>query len=131
MKGFISTVENPVRQKDAFVVLAMMEKITGEKPKMWGTSIIGFGSYHYKSKSGCVGDWPLIGFSPRKQNLALYIMPGFKKYQDLLKKLGKYKTSVSCLYLNKLADIDTDILKEIIHDSVQEMKKQYHTTNKK
>jgi hypothetical protein len=95
-------------------------------PKMWGTSIIGYGSYHYKSeRSAQEGDWPLTGFSPRKQNMSIYIIPGFKKYQAILKKIGKHKTSVSCLYINKLEDIDLKILENMIKDSVKEMKKMY------
>lgn len=90
---------------------------------MWGTSIVGFGSYHYKSeRSSQEGDWPLTGFSPRKQSLTIYVMPGFEHYQELLEKLGKHKTSKSCLYINKLSDVDMDILKKIIEKSYLHMK---------
>ncbi len=89
-----------------------MREITGNRAKMWGDSIVGFGKYHYKYKSGCEGDWFITGFSPCKQNLTVYIMPGFSKYQSLLKKLGKHKTSVSCLYLKSLTDIDQTVLKK-------------------
>ena len=114
---FIESVEQAKRQADAKVILQMMSDITGEKPIMWGTSIIGFGTYHYRYASGREGDWMRIGFSPRKANLSLYLMNGFSEYQSLLKKLGKYKTGKSCLYINKLEDIDVDILKQMIHHS--------------
>jgi len=123
---FIESVENQTRREDALVLLKLFEKVTGEKAQMWGKSIIGFGSYHYKSdRSRQEGDWPLTGFSPRKANLSIYIMPGFKQYTNLLAKLGKHKHSVSCLYINKLADIDLKILEKLIHNSVKEMKKRY------
>ena len=99
-----------------------MEEVTGKKAVIWGTSIVGFDSYHYKYASGREGDWPIIGFSPRKTMLTVYIMPGFKPYKDKLKKLGKHKLGKSCLYIRKLADIDLGILEEIITDSVQRMR---------
>ena len=93
---------------------------------MWGDSIVGFGEYHYKSeRSSQEGDWPLTGFSPRKRNMTVYIMPGFTKYKDLMNKLRKHKTSVSCIYFNKLQDINTEVLKQVIRRSVAEMKKIY------
>ena len=88
---------------------------------MWGDSIVGFGSYHYKYKSGREGDWPMTGFSPRKRNLTLYIMPGFSEYDDLLTNLGKYKTGKSCLYINKIEDVDLDVLRELVQQSVEHM----------
>ncbi len=101
-----------------------MEEITGQKAQMWGTSIVGFGKYHYKSeRSAQEGDWPLIGFSPRKQNLTLYMMTGFAEVQSLLEKLGKHKTSVGCLYLKKLADVDLEILSKLIKNSYEQMRK--------
>ena len=115
---FLNSVENDQRKEDSFVVLELMKKITQSEPSMWGPSIIGFGSYHYKYASGREIDWFLTGFSPRKQSLTLYIMSGFKKYDELLKRLGKYKTGKSCLYINKLEDIDIQVLKELITDSV-------------
>src|SRR5687768_195770 len=122
VEKFISSVDGDVKKSDSFTLLEMFEKITGERPKMWGTSIIGFGQYHYKSeRSSQEGDWPLIGFSPRKQNLTLYIMPGFDSYQDLLKDLGKHKTSKGCLYINKLSDVDQNILKQLIKHSFAAM----------
>lgn len=94
---------------------------------MWGMSIIGYGTYHYKSeRSSQEGDWMMTGFSPRKQNLTIYIIPGFDSYQKDLAKLGKHKTSVSCLYINKLSDVDINVLKQIITDAYSKMKKQYH-----
>jgi hypothetical protein len=117
-----SKIENDKRREDAFVIFDLMKKITIEEPKMWGESIVGFGSYHYKYESGREGDWFLTGFSPRKTNLSIYIMAGFKEYDELLKKLGKYKTGVSCLYVNKLEDVDMKVLKELITKSVQKMK---------
>jgi hypothetical protein len=102
----------------------MMESITKAEPKMWGTSIVGFGSYHYIGKSGREGDWMLTGFSPRKQNITLYLMSGFDSEEKLLEKLGKHKTSVGCLYFKKLADVDKKVLKELVTASVKKMKSQ-------
>ncbi|MBF0280375.1 MAG: DUF1801 domain-containing protein [SAR324 cluster bacterium] len=116
---------DPKRREDSQVILDMMREITGEQPAMWGTSIIGFGSYHYKYQSGHEGDSFLTGFSPRKQSLTLYIMPGFSKYESLLNKIGKHKTGKSCLYINKLSDIDLSILREILEDSYSSMIKKY------
>jgi len=115
---FINSVEDEKKRKDSFEIIKLMQKVTGEPPVMWGPSIVGFGSYHYKYKSGQEGDWPLTGFSPRKQNLTLYIMSGFKRYEELLGKLGKYKTGKSCLYIKKLEDINTEVLEELISQSV-------------
>lgn len=124
--AFIKTVEDIEKQKDAKALLAIFKEVTGEPAKLWGDSIIGFGMYHYEStRSKQKGDWPLTGFSPRKQNLTVYIMPGFAKYVALMKKLGKYKSSRSCLYFKKLSDIDVEVLKKLISSSVAHMKKQY------
>ena len=126
VEGFLQTVADEGQRKDAAEILSMMKKITGEKPKMWGTSIIGFGNYIYESpKTGRSGEWFITGFSPRKQNLTIYIMPGFTAYNDLLKKLGKHKTGGGCLYFNKLAEIDVSILKELISHSFKYMKEKY------
>ncbi|MDH3693850.1 MAG: DUF1801 domain-containing protein, partial [Gammaproteobacteria bacterium] len=114
IKTFIDSIEDEQKRKDCRIVLKLMRELTGEKAKMWGDSIVGFGTYHYKYKSGREGDWMLTGFSPRKQNLTIYIMPGFSKFETLLKKLGKHKTSKSCLYIKSLGDIDLDILSKII-----------------
>lgn len=123
---FIKNVENIEHQKDSKQLLKMFKDATGYAPKLWGNSIIGYGSYHYEStKSTQKGDWPLTGFSPRKQNMTIYIMPGFKEYGDLLKKLGKYKHTGSCLYIKRLSEIDTKVLTTLIKRSVKEMKKRY------
>lgn len=123
---FLNAVPDGAKRKDSFTLLKLFKKVTGQQPKMWGSSIVGFGQYHYKSeRSRQEGDWPLIAFSPRKQNLTLYIMPGFEGYDSLLKELGKHKTSVSCLYINKLADVDTSVLEKILTKSFTEMKKAY------
>ncbi len=124
---FIDSVADETKIQDAHVLLELFMKITGEQPKLWGTSIIGFGKYHYKSeRSKQEGDWPLVGFSPRKQNLTLYIMPGFADYTDLLADLGKHKTSVGCLYIKKLADVDMTVLEKIIKKAYTDMKKQHN-----
>lgn len=124
VEDFINTVDGEVKKADAFKLLEMHKKVTGEKPKMWGASMIGFGQYHYKSqRSSQEGDWPLAAFSPRKQNLTLYIMPGFNDYSDLLSKLGKHKTSKGCLYINRLADIDIDVLEKLIKRSYDDARK--------
>ena len=123
--AFLDGVENPRRREDARRLLALMQEVTGEPPKMWGATIVGFGSYHYRYASGREGDWPVVGFAPRKQNLVLYIMPGFTRYSALLAKLGKHRTGKSCLYVNKLDDIDPRILEELVRESVAEMKRRY------
>ena len=125
VEDFLKKVENPSKRNDSFEILKIMKEVTQQKPVMWGNSIVGFGSYHYKYASGREGDWPLTGFSPRKQNLTIYIMPGFEKYDDLLKNLGKFKTGKSCLYIKKLQDIDIDKLRELIIESVNYMKELY------
>ena len=122
---FLDAVENPRRREDSRRVLELMRKVTGEPPKMWGSSIVGFGSYHYRYASGREGDWMITGFSPRKQNLTIYIMPGFSEFSELLARLGKHKTSKSCLYLNKLEDVDLDVLAELVRESVKVMKARY------
>jgi hypothetical protein len=123
VEGFLQTFSEEKR-KDCEVILKMMKQASKEEPKMWGTSIVGFGTYHYKSeRSRQEGDWFITGFSPRKANLTLYIMPGVDYYKDLIKKLGKCKTSVSCLYINKLADVDIKVLKELIIAAYKNMKK--------
>lgn len=122
---FINTVGDETRRNDGFTLLKLFEKITGEKPKMWGTSIIGFGKYHYKSeRSRQEGDWPLTGFSPRKQNLTIYLMTGADKEKALLAKLGKHSVSTgSCLYIKKLDGVDMKVLEQIIKKSFEEAKR--------
>lgn len=124
--NFINSVPDETKRQDSHKLLEIFTQITAERPKMWGSSIVGFGTYHYKSeRSSQEGDWMMTGFSPRKQNLTLYMMPGFKNLTDLLAKLGKHKTSVSCLYINKLADVDLAVLEQIIRKSYEDMKRQY------
>ena len=120
---FIKGVQNEKRKEDALVLLELMEKLTGEPAAMWGSSIVGFGSHHYKYASGREGDFFNVGFSPGKQNLTVYIMPGFERFAELMNKLGKYKTGKSCLYLNKLEDVDMKVLKKLIKESYTYMKK--------
>lgn len=123
VEAFLQSIKEEEKRKDSMTILAMMKKATRAEPKMWGSSIVGFGSYHYKSeRSKQEGDWFISGFSPRKQNLTLYIMPGLDYYKDLVKKLGKCKTGGSCLYINKLADVDTAVLKELITLAYKRMK---------
>jgi len=119
---FINSVENEQKQKDCFALMGLMEKITGEPAKMWGPSIVGFGTYHYKYASGREGDFLTVGFSPRKTALTLYIMSGFSKYDDLMNNLGKFKTGKSCLYIKRLADLNIDVLTELISESVTYIK---------
>ena len=117
---FINKVSNEQKRKDSFVLLELMEKVSGEEAKMWGTSIIGFGNKRYKSPtSGREVDWFLIGFSPRKANLTLYLMINHKEHEDAIKRLGKHKTDGGCIYINKLEDIDLNILKGIINASLK------------
>ena len=124
VEEFLSKVEDEQKRKDCFEIVKIMKQVTKEEPKMWGASIVGFGSYHYKGASGREGDWMLTGFSPRKQNLTLYLMHGFNVHKDLLKKLGKYKTSMGCLYIKKLDDVDKKVLKELVAESVKRVKSQ-------
>lgn len=127
VEAFLETVEDVQKKADAYTILEIMKTITGEEPKMWGNSIVGFGSYHYKYESGREGDWFLTGFSPRKQNMTVYIMPGFNRYEELMEQLGKYKTGKACLYFKKLEDVDVVVFKELVKESVNYMVKKYHT----
>lgn len=119
VQKFINEISDPVKRKDSKTVAAMMSEISGYKPKMWGPSIVGFGSYHYKYASGQEGDWPLIAFSPRKQNLTLYVLSGSDEENELLKKLGKHTTGKSCLYIKQLSDVDLPTLKTLIRKCVK------------
>ena len=125
---FLDTIEDEQKRQDSYELLKIFTEVTKEKPVMWGSSIVGFGLYHYKSeRSKQEGDWPISGFSPRKQNLTIYIMYGFSRSQELLKKIGKHKISGgSCLYIKRLSDINTDVLKELIKASVKDMKEKYN-----
>jgi len=123
VEAFLEGVADEKRRQDCFTVLELMRQITDTEPRMWGDSIVGFGSYHYKYKSGREGDWFLTGFSPRKQNLTLYIMSGFDQHDVLLEKLGKFKTGKSCLYIKKVEDIDLPTLRELVRQSVEHVGK--------
>ena len=116
--AFLEGISDDTRRRDATAVAALMEQITKTKPTMWGSSIVGFGSQRLKYASGREGDWPIAAFSPRKQNLVVYFMPGFDDYRELLSKLGKYKTGKSCLYINSLDDVHLPTLKTLIKKSV-------------
>lgn len=117
---FLNTVDNPSRKEDALAFLALFNGITGIQPKMWGDAIVGYGSYHYKYESGREGDSSVIGFSPRKQNITIYLPAGFENYTELLNRLGKHKIGKSCLYINKLEDIDQKVLAELITQSYRD-----------
>ena len=128
-KDFVAAVENPKRRADAEILLEFFERVTGLKAQMWGPSIIGYGRYHYKYESGREGEHLLTGFSPRKSNLVFYIMPGYRaeEMQEMLSRLGKHKLGKACLYVNKLDDIDMDVLEEIVLDGLADMRKKYQT----
>ncbi|RME64427.1 MAG: DUF1801 domain-containing protein [Caldilineae bacterium] len=120
--AYLNRVADERKRADCFHVLELMQEITGEKPEMWGDSIVGFGRYRYRYASGRQAEWMLTGFAPRKQALTLYIMSGFDAYDDLLNRLGKFKTGKSCLYIKRLADVDLDVLRELIRQSVAHMR---------
>lgn len=127
VQQFIDGLDDTSRRKDCMTMRRMMSKVTGKRAKMWGTSIVGFGSYHYKYASGREGDFFVTGFSPRKQDFTIYIMPGYSDYGHLLKKLGKHRIGKSCLYVKRLDDIDLEVLEQMIRESVDEMKSLYPT----
>lgn len=122
---FIENVDNPKKRQDAYKLLDIFTETTGYNPKMWGPSIIGFGSYHYKYETGHEGDAPLVGFSPRKAKISLYFAPGDSKREELLKEFGKHTSGKACVYINKVADIDIGVLKELIHESVTFLQEMY------
>ena len=124
---FMNSIEDKDQRADCRAIAAMMRKATGKRAKMWGASMVGYGSYHYKYASGQEGDYFLTGFSPRRQATTVYIMPGFSGYDALMKKLGKYKTGRSCLYIRKLDDVDSSVLQQLIARSVTDMRKKYPT----
>lgn len=128
LTNFISSIDNKTRKSDSMALLSILERISGYKPYLRG-SIIGFGQYHYKYDSGREGDSAVVAFSPRKQNLVVYIMPGFDKFGDLLNELGKYKLGKSCLYINKLTDIKIDVFEQIVKLTVQHMQQKYECKN--
>jgi hypothetical protein len=119
---FLRSIKDEQARTDCIKIAELMQKVTKTEPKMWGTSIVGFGSYHYKGASGREGDWFLTGFSPRKQAITLYLMGGFDDQGDLLARLGKYSTGKGCLYIKKLTDVDAKVLKELVSRSVKKMK---------
>jgi len=121
VSGFLNKVSDKSRREDCFTVLELMKDVTGEEPKMWGSSIVGFGRYRYKYESGTKGEWMITGFSPRKNDLTLYIMMGFEAVSDLMARLGKHKTGKSCLYIKKLADVDLGVLRKVLEKSVKGM----------
>ena len=121
VEGFIASVENETRRSDSESVLKLMREVTGDMGSMWGDRLVGFGSYDYTYASGHSGSWCAAGFSPGKRNMTVYIMPGFEQYPELMSKLGKYKTGKSCLYINKLADVDMEVLGELIAVSFNDM----------
>ena len=129
VKEFLNQIPDEERRNDCFAVAKIMEEATGTKPKMWGPSIVGFGTYHYKYDSGREGDWMVTGFSPRKKDLTLYIMMGFDKHPELMEQLGKHSTGKSCLYIKRLSDIHIPTLKKLIKASVKEL--QDHTASRK
>ncbi|MCI1267440.1 MAG: DUF1801 domain-containing protein [Saprospiraceae bacterium] len=122
-----SFVDNEQKRKDSYELIEFMQSLTGFEPKMWGPSIIGFGSYHYKYKSGHEGDAPLIGFSPRKAAISLYVYSGLPEHEYLLNDLGTFKMGKVCIYINKLSDIDHGALKKLINESVQYIRSKYNT----
>ena len=125
VEAFLDGVGDETRRADCRAVLAMMREATGHEAKMWGTSIVGFGSYHYRYASGHEGDCCLTGFSPRKKDLTLYLAPGIDRYAPLLAKLGKHRAGKGCLYLKRLADIDLGVLRELIRASVADLRRLY------
>lgn len=122
---FVNSIADTNKRKDCKVLMTAMKEITGKPAKMWGSTIVGFGSYHYTYNSGREGDWFVTGFSPRKRELTIYIMSGFSNYAGLMKKLGKFKTGKSCLYIKKLDDINFEILRSLISQSVADMAAMY------
>ena len=125
VEDFLNAVEDEQKRKDAFEVLRLMRELSGKEAKMWGPSIVGFGTYHYKYASGREGNFMRIGFSPRKTALTLYIMAGFSRYDTLMKQLGKYKTGKACLYIKRLEDVDQTVLLELMKASLQFMEEKY------
>lgn len=123
--AFLSGLADAQMQADCRAVAAMMAEVTGSEPRLWGSSIVGFGSYHYRYASGREGDFMLAGFAPRKRALTLYIMAGFAKYADLLARLGKHTTGKSCLYIKRLADVDQAVLRELVTRSVRYIRQKY------
>lgn len=129
VEAFLGAVDDDARREECRTVAALMARVTGAAPAMWGPSMVGFGSYHYRYDSGREGDWFLTGFSPRKRDLTLYVMAGFDRYASLMDKLGKFRTGKSCLYVKRLDDIDLGVLEELVSASVAHMRSRYPTTD--
>ena len=127
VKAFIESIEDGQKRADARKIASMMRRATGARAKLWGASIVGYGSYKYTNSKGEDFEWMLTGYSPRKQALSIYIMPGFANFKRLMSKLGKYKTGKSCLYIRRLSDVDEKVLEQLIGRSVQHMRKKYET----
>ena len=125
VQDFLRAVDHPTRRQDALELAEIFTEVTGWTAKMWGPSIVGYGAYHYTYDSGREGDFLATGFSPRKANLSIYIMPGYQDYGEILSRLGKHKMGKSCLYINKLADVDTDVLKELIRAGLTDLDKEW------
>jgi hypothetical protein len=125
--AFINGIDDKQKRADVKTVAVLMRKATGARATMWGPGIVGYGQYHYQYASGREGDFMLTGFSPRKQALTVYIIPGFKPFDSMMKKLGKYKTGKSCLYIKRLSDVDESVLERLISASVKHMRKNYET----
>ncbi|WP_127557395.1 DUF1801 domain-containing protein [Saccharospirillum alexandrii] len=122
---FIESLDDERRQAECNQLIDLMREESGEEPVLWGPAIIGFGQYHYRYDSGREGDFMQVGFSPRKQNLSIYIIPGFEPYQTVLERLGKHKLGKSCLYIKRLEDVDTSALRELVRQSLIDMKERY------
>ena len=125
VKTFIDSLDDQQKIADSYSLLDLMKEVTGCEPKMWGPSIIGFDQYHYKYESGREGNFLKVGFSPRKRELSIYLMCGFEKHTEMMKKLGKHRTGKSCLYVKKLEDIDLDVLKDLVQESIKYVDKKY------
>ena len=125
--AFLAAIADPGLRADARKIAAMMRAATGSRPRMWGASIVGYGSYHYVYASGREGDWPIVGFSPRKQNISIYIMAGFAGSENLLSRLGKHKTGKSCLYIKRLDDVDEAVLRKLVDGSIMYIRNKYTT----
>jgi hypothetical protein len=125
VSAFLNKIQDPQLREDCFVILEMMRKSSNAEPVMWGSAIIGFGNYHYVYASGREGDWPVIGFSPRKQNISLYLMSGMNEIANELSKLGKYKTGKGCLYIKSLSDVNQEVLKEVLSKAYKEGQLKY------
>ncbi len=125
VREFLDTIEDEAKRDDCYEIMNMMQEVSGEEPKMWGSSIIGYGTYHYKYASGREGDWMRIGFSPRKLNITLYLLAGVERNAEILSRIGKYKNGKSCFYIKKLDDIDRKVLRELMTASLEHIEDIY------